>query len=238
MLIPARTTLCQKGCCTVTWCPFEISWATTIHRFEEFEEFEAGFDDSDMFWHLIVDPSDLKWEQTCPGALYVALSRAKKYGDLRNRYFFPMIFCYLLVWFWYFHNSDLGRPQEEQHKEGWTQSEVSFNHQTRTMGCIHKKMEHTTARVFSDSDKKKIRAVKHTQAEVRERIATIITTPNISWEKRKKQEKYAIPRNYFGQYAWYRYITRYVAACPSMMLNALQQCSHFTVSLMSRTNCT
>jgi hypothetical protein len=53
----------------------------------------------------------------------------------------------------------------------------------------------------SDPDKRKIRSAKHNQAEVRERIAAIITTPNKSWAKRKKQEKYSIPRNYFGQYA-------------------------------------
>ncbi len=62
-------------------------------------------------------------------------------------------------------------------------------------------MEHSRSRVFSDSDKKKIQAVKHTQAEVREWIAAIITTSNKSWAKQKKQEKYSIPRNYFGQYA-------------------------------------
>ena len=74
MPIPPRTTLCWKVCCTVTWCPLDIFWATTIHKFQEFE---AGFDDKDMFRHLIVDPGVKKWEQTCPGALYVALSRAK-----------------------------------------------------------------------------------------------------------------------------------------------------------------
>ena len=92
-------------------------------------------------WLLI--PGDLKWEQTCPGALYVALSRAKNYGDLQIRYFFPMGFCYLLVWFWYFHNSDLGSQQEEQHKEGRTKSEVSFNHQTRMLGCISSQKDGT-----------------------------------------------------------------------------------------------
>jgi len=48
---------------------------------------------------------------------------------------------------------------------------------------------------------RKERVVKRTQAEVRERIATIITTPNKSWAKQKKQENYAIPRNYFSQSA-------------------------------------
>ena len=84
--IPARTTLCQKGCCKVTWCPLEISWATTIHKFQGFE---AGFDAKDMFRYLIVDPGDLKWEQTCPGALYVALSRAKTMGTFTSDTSFP-----------------------------------------------------------------------------------------------------------------------------------------------------
>ena len=78
--------LCQKGCFTVIWCPLKISWATTIHKFQGFE---AGFDDSDMFCHLIVDPGDLKWEQTCPGALYVALSRAKTMGTYSTDTSFP-----------------------------------------------------------------------------------------------------------------------------------------------------
>jgi len=62
-------------------------------------------------------------------------------------------------------------------------------------------MKQTGIRVFTDTDKRKIQAVKHTQADVRERIATVITTPNKSWAAKKKTDKYAIPRNYFGQYA-------------------------------------
>ena len=81
--------------------------------------------------------TDLSWSTLC------CLEQGKNYGDLQYRYFFPTGFCYLLVWFWYFHNSDLGRPQEEQHKEGRTQSEVSFNHQTRTLGCISSQKDGT-----------------------------------------------------------------------------------------------
>ena len=84
--IPARTALCHKGCCTVTWCPLEISWATTIHKFQGFE---AGFDINDVFRHLIVDPGDLNWEKMCPGALYVALSRAKTMGTYSTDTSFP-----------------------------------------------------------------------------------------------------------------------------------------------------
>ena len=62
------------------WCPLVPSWATTIHKFQGFE---AGFDDSDIFRYLIADPGDLRWEQMCPGALYVALSRAKTMGTFQ-----------------------------------------------------------------------------------------------------------------------------------------------------------
>ena len=85
--IPARTTLCRKGCCNVIWCPLEISWATTIHKFQGFE---AGFDVNDMFSHLIIDPGDTKWEQSCPGALYVALSRAKTMGTFTSDIEYPL----------------------------------------------------------------------------------------------------------------------------------------------------
>ncbi len=66
---------------------------------------------------------------------------------------------------------------------------------------LRKKKEYTRARVFSESDKRKMAPVKHTQAEVSEQIETIIITPNKSWSKQKKQDKYALPRNYFGRYA-------------------------------------
>ncbi len=82
-------TICQKGYCTGTWCPLEISWETTIHKFQGFE---SGFDNSDMFRHLIVDPGDLKWEQTFPGALYVALSRANTMGTFEPDTYFPRDF--------------------------------------------------------------------------------------------------------------------------------------------------
>ena len=66
---------------------------------------------------------------------------------------------------------------------------------------LHEKKEQTRTRVFSELDKRKMKAVKHSQAEVREIIVAIITTPNKSWSKQKKHNKYAIPQNYFGQYA-------------------------------------
>ena len=49
-----------------------------------------------------------------------SLEQGKNYGDLQGRYFFPTRFRFLLVRFWYFHNLDLRRPPQEQHKKGRT----------------------------------------------------------------------------------------------------------------------
>ena len=81
-----KETLCRKQCCTVKWCPLVTSWATTIHKFQGFE---AGMDEKDMFRYLICDPGNTSWEQTCPGAFYVALSRAKTIGDMTSDTQFP-----------------------------------------------------------------------------------------------------------------------------------------------------
>jgi hypothetical protein len=74
-----KTLLCQKSCCSVTFCPLVSAWGTTIHKFQGFE---AGFDDEDQFRHLIIDPGDIKSEQQQPGLLYVATSRVKTIGDM------------------------------------------------------------------------------------------------------------------------------------------------------------
>ncbi len=44
---------------------------------------EAGFDETDQFQRLIIDPGDIKTEQQQPGILYVATSYAKTIGDMR-----------------------------------------------------------------------------------------------------------------------------------------------------------
>ena len=83
--IPAKESLCKKGCCKVEWCPLVTTWATTIHKFHGFGE---GFDKTDMFKYLICNPGNLAWEHLCPSALYSALSRVKTMGTFRkiNKY--------------------------------------------------------------------------------------------------------------------------------------------------------
>ena len=59
----------------------------------------------------------------------------------------------------------------------------------------------TRQRIFRSTEKETMMKIRHSQSDVKERIADIITKPNKSWATRKKTRQYAIPRNYFGQYA-------------------------------------
>ena len=56
----------------------------------------------------------------------------------------------------------------------------------RWVAFLHQKKENTRTTVFNAVEKRKLRTVKHTQGEVRERIAATITVPNKTWEERKK----------------------------------------------------
>ena len=199
MPIPARTTPCRKGCCTVTWCSLEISWATTIHKFQGFE---AGFDVNDMFRHLIVNHGDLKWEQTCPGALYVALSRAKTMGTFTSDTSFP----HDSAIYWHGCGISTSRILEGHKKDNSIKGApkvkcVLVAKRDHWVRYLEKRAKETVINVLTDSDKQRLVTIKLSQTDVKERIATIITAPNDSWAQRKKHAQYSIPRNYFGQYA-------------------------------------
>jgi len=80
------------------------AWATTIHKFQGFE---AGFDETDMFRRLIIDPGSEKWAKDCHGAFYVSLSRAKTMGSRKYDTDFPKDSArYLLDW---------GRREHQSH---------------------------------------------------------------------------------------------------------------------------
>ena len=151
MPIPARTTLCRKGCCNVTWCPLEISWATTIHKFQGFE---AGFGDNDMFRHLIVDPGDTKWEQTCPGALYVALSRAKHMGTFTSETDYPLDSA--IYWigsgicnFWILE----GHMKKSKKKGGPKEKCVLITKRDKWVEYLHRKQSQTNTTFFNTADR-------------------------------------------------------------------------------------
>ena len=196
--IPARMTLCRKGCCNVTWCPLEISWATTIHKFQGFE---AGFGANDMFRHLIIDPGDMKWEQTCPGALYVALSRAKTMGTFTSDTDRPQDFdIYWYGWDISEYRILKGHMKKSQKKGASTEKCLLITKREKWVQYLEK-IAKTNMKAYNEEDKSNMTSINYSQAEVRKRIATMITNPNKSWSKRKKQPQYSVPRNCFGQYA-------------------------------------
>ena len=143
--IPARESLCRRGCCTVTWCPLIPAWATTLHKFQGFE---AGFDKTDMFRYLICDPGDRSWEQTCPGALYTALSRAKTMGRFTKskRKFTRKSAIY---WKGSGIRAHHSRIIEEWEEKGRSENKVRTHSQKRPMGRVPQNTlpSHTFSRI-------------------------------------------------------------------------------------------
>lgn len=182
-------------CCTVKWCPLVTSWATTIHKFQGFE---AGMEDKDMFRYLICDPGDLKWEQLCPGALYVALSRAKTMGKFRSRHKFTRKSAI----YWVGDGINKTRIVEGSLKNGKRKGDpkvkceniikrdcwVNYLEQRRTL---------TISKKFNKADIKQLQKSQFSQSGLQLQIAEMITTPNNTWLTLKKR-KYLTPTNYFG----------------------------------------
>ena len=69
-------------CCSREYIPLTLAYARTIHKFQGLS---AGPVDNgkipNMFDVLICDPDDKKYEGSCMGLLYTALSRATTLGD-------------------------------------------------------------------------------------------------------------------------------------------------------------
>ena len=190
--------MCAKHCCTVTWCPLETSWATTIHKFQGFE---AGFDRKDMFNRLIVDPGDLTWEQKCPGALYVSLSRAKTMGTFDSDTSFPRDSAI----YWHGPGISTVRIMEGHMRNGDKKGDPKqlckcIVKRKKWVQYLNRRKKSTPQQRYTKSERKRMKS-KLSQREVRESIADMITSPNKSWAKRKKSSKYGIQRNYFGNYA-------------------------------------
>ena len=72
---------CEKGCCTVTYCPLELSFGMTLHTFQGQS---AGPVDEGQpptaVDRVIVEPGTRTFEGNNPGTAYMALSRATTMG--------------------------------------------------------------------------------------------------------------------------------------------------------------
>jgi len=190
-----HTVLCNRKCCSAKFCPLVPAWATTIHKFQGFE---AGFDENDAFRYLICDPGDTGWEQNCPGALYTCISRAKTMGTFSKSIKYPRDSAI----YWRGSNISMkritdgslkmgkkkGGPKEKclliDKREQWVNYLVSRNQNTK-----HTKYKQSTC--------EKLQRKRFTQQQLREGIAGIITSPNPSWLKLKK-EQYMLEKSFFG----------------------------------------
>ena len=195
--IPMKDSKCRKMCCSVKWCPLVTSWATTIHKFQGFE---AGEDEKDMFRYLICDPGDLKWEQDCPGALYVALSRARSMGGFRsgNKYTKKSVI------YWTGGGMTTNRILEGSKRKNPTKGGPKLKceliiKRDRWVKYLQEQYNSRTQKTFLDIDIESFNKTRFAQAEVQERIAHMITDPNETWLHLKTNE-YGTPANYFGTY--------------------------------------
>ena len=190
-----RETLCRKQCCTVKWCPLVTSWATTIHKFQGFE---AGNDKKDMFRYLICDPGNVTWEQTCPGAFYVALSRAKTMGDFDSDTSFPKNSAI----YWINENISSTRIREGGLKKGPRPGDPKVKcellvKRDQWIKYLEKCRDKTIKRTFTTDDVARMKKTRFTPGEVRNNIADIITNPNETWYALKK-DKFLTNKTFFG----------------------------------------
>lgn len=79
--IPMLERRCNKGCCTVTFCPLLLSYGMTAHTFQGQS---AGPVDEGQPKNavdcIVLDPGDNKFEGNNPGTLYMGVSRATTMG--------------------------------------------------------------------------------------------------------------------------------------------------------------
>lgn len=191
--IPTHEILCRKACCTVKSCPLVPAWATTIHKFQGFE---AGFEDKDLFNHLICDPGDLKWEQKCPGALYTALSRAKTMGTFNKDkptdsaiYWRGSAICETRI--------TNGAMKNGRRRSDPKQNCILINKRDNWVKYLKRREKETPKKSYTASDFRKMKTARFTQEEVLCGIANIITSPNKHWLALKRR-KYTLKKTFFG----------------------------------------
>jgi len=158
-------------------------WATTIHKFQGFE---AGPDKKDMFRYLMCDPGDMKWEQSTPGALYVALSRAKTTDAI----------------YWIGSGMCIQRILEGGLKKGHGTGNAKMvceliSKRNLWVNFLESRSKRTPTIKYSKKQLKRMERTKYTQQQIMRCICDIITNPNEKWSALWKK-KYLIPKTFFG----------------------------------------
>lgn len=74
--VPPIERRCECECCTRTQVPLRLGWGLTIHKCQG-----MNIGRGELNKHIVITPGSCKFESQNPGALYVALSRAKGSGS-------------------------------------------------------------------------------------------------------------------------------------------------------------
>ena len=79
--VPMLQRRCNKGCCTVTFCPLELSYGMTAHTFQgqSAGPVEDG-QPKNAVDCVFFEPGTRRMEGGCPGLLYMGVSRATTAG--------------------------------------------------------------------------------------------------------------------------------------------------------------
>jgi hypothetical protein len=186
----------RKGaCCCVKYCPLEPSWATTIHKFQGFE---AGFDETDQINYLIIDPGNLAWEQKCPGALYVATSRAKTIGTESAENGLPKSQSALC---WEGSGMSIKRimngayKMDSKNKSNLVHCEL-VKKRHNWVKHLEKKMETTPRHTFNSASRREMEQTRFSRTEIIGRIATVLISPTKQWLRLKKSS-YSVPKSFY-----------------------------------------
>lgn len=76
VLIRFHETSCDCNCCSIAHTPLTLSFARTIHKFQDQQ---VGPTHPNKF--MVFNPGDTGFEGRCPGLLYTGLSRASSLGN-------------------------------------------------------------------------------------------------------------------------------------------------------------
>jgi len=80
--VPMVTRRCNNGCCTVTYCPLELSYGMTAHTFQGQSAGPVSEGQpKNAVDRIIFDPGNRMFEGNNPGTLYMGASRATTTGN-------------------------------------------------------------------------------------------------------------------------------------------------------------
>ena len=196
-----QTMTCNRSkklpCCSVTYCPLVLAWASTMHTFQGFE---AGFDAHDAINHLLVDPGGIDSEQRWLGMLYVALSRAKTIGlddeDPSSR------ICKSSI---YWIGSNISRYRLLQGHLKWAKNKKSkvptedYINRKEWVSFLNTRANHTSQQVYTADGLETIRKSTYKTAttmafsprDLEKMISCIIQHPSENWATNRQNYKVA-----------------------------------------------